>query len=157
MKYIIDEWRRDRQWILHPKGKEIYRPRPEAEVCKFLDLRGVKSIDDWADIRQCYSHMRHYMKKSWANDLHRSQKVFLTIIKCKTHEFLVKLHSYISLCICLLFCKWARAGFDLPTNQEPTKWRQRRLWLVGRKLTVDRRRLIDLLSRLDLPTNQRRR
>ena len=44
------------------QGGKIYRPRPKAEVCKFFSPRGVKSIDDRADIRQCYSHVRHYMK-----------------------------------------------------------------------------------------------
>ena len=62
-KYVIDEWRRGHQWILHPKGEEIYRPRPEAEVCKFVPPRDVKSIDDRADVRQCYSHVEYYMKK----------------------------------------------------------------------------------------------
>ena len=46
-----------------PQGRKIYRPRPKAEVCKFLLPRGVKSIDDRADVRQCYSHMKYYMKK----------------------------------------------------------------------------------------------
>ena len=45
-----------------PQGRKIYRPRPEAEVCKFLLPRGVKSIDDRADVCQCYSLMRHYVK-----------------------------------------------------------------------------------------------
>ena len=46
------------------QGGKIYRPRPKAEVCKFLPPRVVKSIDDRADVRQCYSHVRHYMKES---------------------------------------------------------------------------------------------
>ena len=48
----IDKRRLDHQWILHPSGKEIYRPRPSASVCKFPSPWGVKSIDDLASIRQ---------------------------------------------------------------------------------------------------------
>ena len=44
------------------QGGKMYRPRPKAEVCTFLSPRVVKSIDDQADIRQCYSHVRYYMK-----------------------------------------------------------------------------------------------
>ena len=57
------------------QGGKIYRPRPKAEVCKFLSPRVVKSIDDRADIRQCYSHVSHYMKskkKSWNWSCHVS-------------------------------------------------------------------------------------
>ena len=45
------------------QGGKIYRPRPKAEVCKLLPPRVVKSIDDRADVRQCYSHVSHYMKE----------------------------------------------------------------------------------------------
>ena len=48
----IDECRLDHQWILHPSGKKIYRPRPSASVCKFSPPWDVKSIDDLASIRQ---------------------------------------------------------------------------------------------------------
>ena len=62
----------------------IYRPRPKAEVCKFLPPRVVKSIDDRADVRQCYSHMRHYMIEYKA-DLPRSLKLPISVwINCKS-------------------------------------------------------------------------
>ena len=48
----IDERRLDHQWILHPSGEQIYRPRPSASVCKLFPPWDVKSIDDLASIRQ---------------------------------------------------------------------------------------------------------
>ena len=64
--------------------------------------RGVNFIDDRADICQCYSLMRHYMKKSQANDLLKSD------LNCKTFLFFFEFNS---------------ARFNLPTSQngdEPT-------------------------------------
>ena len=52
MGITLTECRLDHQWILHPSGKEIYRPRPSASACKFPPPRDVKSIDDLASIRQ---------------------------------------------------------------------------------------------------------
>ena len=60
----------------NPRG-EIYRPRRTAAGCKFFPPRGVKSIDDRADVRQCYSHMKYYMKrfvKLTANRAHSVEK-----------------------------------------------------------------------------------
>ena len=76
------------------QGGKIYRPRPKAEVCKFLPPRVVKSIDDRADICQCYSHLRYYMKKSQANGLPFSHKVFIPLQISVKHLNFTFLHSF---------------------------------------------------------------
>ena len=118
------------------QGGKIYRPRPKAEVCKFLSPRGVKSIDDRADVRQCYSHMWHYMKESQAKwlsyDLPRSQKYwfwpkfFCIILEFFIFTFFFQIDfSLFSLkesvpteSISRPIRSQALADFDLPTNQQ---------------------------------------
>ena len=97
LKYIIDEWRRD----FTTQGRKIYRPRPKAEVCKFFSPRGVKSIDDRADIRQCYSHVRYYLKNNKPITYQITKNFRFNLISKTSSKSLIS--KFLQRCMCFHF------------------------------------------------------
>ena len=104
------------------QGEKIYRPRPKAEVCKFSP-RDVKSIDDRADVRQCYSHVRYYMNENDKPHLGHRQQLYQNVIYITKHfHFLVDGVNIFDICCSVI--TYRRACFlltclRLRTNQQP--------------------------------------